>query len=189
MKSETAFDIGLQDYSVHRLSLEDSGAIQELYEKCLDYMLLVDGHPANPNAVEEEFQFIPPGKSPGDHIVFGIFNQQNDMVGMLDTLCRYPDETAWWIGLLLLMPDVRSRGIGQKVILGFIEYARTSGAQAIMLGVVEENKLAYKFWNRMGFELVRKTEPRQFGNKTHVVNIMRRTLADVKLPIVSNAGH
>jgi hypothetical protein len=51
--------MGLQDYSVHRLSLDDIGAIQGLFEKWLDYMLLVDGHPADPNTVEEEFQSIP----------------------------------------------------------------------------------------------------------------------------------
>jgi len=174
MKTETAFDIDSQDYSVHQLLLEDSGAIQELYEKCLDYMLLVDGHPAGPNSGEEEFQDAPPGKSFDDHFVFGIINQQNKLVGLLDVLRWYPDETSWWIGLLLFVPEVRSQGIGQKVLQGFTEYVRGSGARAIMLGVVDENKLAYKFWSRMGFEFVRKTEPQQFGNKTQTVIIMRR---------------
>jgi ribosomal protein S18 acetylase RimI-like enzyme len=35
-----------------------------------------------------------------------------------------------------------------------------------MLGVVEENQAAYEFWQRLGFEFVRQTEPRQFGKKT-----------------------
>jgi ribosomal protein S18 acetylase RimI-like enzyme len=63
---------------------------------------------------------------------------------------------------------------------GFVEYVQASGGQAIMLGVVDENKRAYKFWNRMGFEFVRKTEPQQFGDKTQTVSIMRRPLLDVK---------
>jgi ribosomal protein S18 acetylase RimI-like enzyme len=176
MKTDSAFDIGLQDYSVHQLSLEDSGAIQELWEKCLDFMLLVEGHPAEPNYGEEQFQDVPPGKSPEDLFVFGIINQQNDLVGLLDVLRGYPDETTWWIGLLLFVPDARSQGLGQKVTKGFAEYARANGGQAIMLGVVDENKLAYEFWSRVGFELVRKTEPRQFGNKTQIVNVMRRIL-------------
>jgi ribosomal protein S18 acetylase RimI-like enzyme len=176
MKTETTFDIGSQDYSVHQLSLEDSGAIQGLYEKCLDYMLLVDGHPAGPNSGEEEFQDVPPGKSFDDHFVFGIVNQQNDLVGLLDVLRWYPDETTWWIGLLLFAPEVRSQGIGEKVLQGFAEYVRGSGAQSIMLGVVEENKLAYKFWSRMGFEFVSKREPQQFGDKTQTVIVMRRSL-------------
>jgi GNAT superfamily N-acetyltransferase len=176
MKTETAFDIGLQDYSIRRLSLEDVGAIQGLCEKCLDYMLLVDGHPVDPNTVEEDFQSVPTGKSPDDKFVFGIINQQNDLVGLLDSLCAYPNETTWWIGLLLFTPETRSQGLGQKVTEGFSEYVRANGGLAIMLGVVDENKRAYKFWNRMGFELVRKTEPQQFRNKTHTVSVMRRNI-------------
>ncbi len=168
--------MGLQAYSVHRLSLEDIGAIQGLFEKCLDYMLLVDGHAAHPTTVAEEFQSVPPGKSLDDKFVFGIANQQNEWVGLLDTLRWYPDETTCWIDTLLLVPDIRSQGLGQMVTQGFAEYVRASGGQAIMLGVVAENQRAYQFWSRMGFEFVRKTEPQQFGNKTQAVSIMRRRL-------------
>lgn len=49
LKTEIVFDIGLQAYSVRQLSREDIGAIQKLFEKCLDYMLLIDGQAADPN--------------------------------------------------------------------------------------------------------------------------------------------
>jgi len=174
--------MGLQAYSVHRLSLEDIGAIQGLFEKCLDYMLLVDGRAADPDTVAEEFQSVPPEKSYADKFVFGIVNLQNDLAGLLDTLRGYPDETTWWIDTRLLVPEIRSQGLSQMVVQGFAEYVRASGGQAIMLGVVEENERAGKFWNRVGFEFVRKTEPQQFGNKTQTVSIMRRTLPDAKWP-------
>jgi len=174
----TLYNIDLQDYSVRRLSREDRHAIQTLFEECLDYMLLVDGHPAGPQAAEEILYSAPPGLSTEDKFVAGVFNQQGELVGLLDAVRRYPDETTWWIGLLLFAPEARAQGIGQKVVQSFAEYTRASGGQAIMLGVVEENERAYSFWSRMGFELVRKTEPRQFGNKTHRVNIMRRNLLD-----------
>ncbi len=176
MKIESEFDIGLQNYSVHRMSLEDIAAIQEVYDKCLDYMLLVDGHAADPNAVEEDFQSVPPGKSNEDKFVFGITDSRKRIAGLLDILRWYPDETTWWIDTLLLIPESRSRSLGEKVIQGFVDYVRASGAQAIMLGVVEENIRASKFWTRMGFELVRETEPRQFGNKMQRLKIMRRNL-------------
>jgi GNAT superfamily N-acetyltransferase len=176
MKAEPFFDVGLQDYSVRRLLLEDIGAIQELHEKCLDYMLLVEGHPAEQKAIVEEFQFVPPGKSQDDKFIFGIVNLQNRLIGLPDVLRWYPDETTWWIGLLLLLPEARSHGLGQKIVQGLVEYVRANGGQAIMLGVVEENKPAYRFWSRMGFDLVRITEPRQFGDKLQTVSVMRRSL-------------
>lgn len=176
MKMESVFDIGLQDYSVHRLSQEDMAAMQNVYARCLDYMLLVDGHPADPHAVEEEFQSVPPGKSIEDKFVFGIADSRNGIVGLLDILRWYPDETTWWIDTLLFIPESRSKRVGEKVIQGFVDYARAGGARRIMLGVVEENIRAYKFWIKLGFELVRETEPRQFGNKMQRLKIMRRNL-------------
>jgi RimJ/RimL family protein N-acetyltransferase len=176
MKTEPAFDMGTPAYSVHRLFPEDSQAIQELFEKCLDFMLLVDGHPAGPHAAEEELCDVPPGKSLDDKFVFGIVNLQNDLVGYLDVLRDYPDETTWWIGLLLIVPEIRSQGMGQKIVRGFADYVLANEGQTIMLGVVEENKLAYRFWERMGFEFVHTTEPRKFGEKIQRVNVMRRRL-------------
>ncbi len=176
MKTESAFNIGLQNYSVHRMSLEDIAAIQEVYDKCLDYMLLVDGHAADLNAVEEDFQSVPPGKSNEDKFVFGIADPQKGIVGLLDILRWYPDKTTWWIDTLLFIPESRSKSLGEKVIQGFVDYVRAGGAQGIMLGVVEENIRAYKFWIKMGFEFVRETEPRQFGNKMQRLKIMRRNL-------------
>ena len=176
MNSVSAFDMGLPNNSVRRLFLEDIGVIQELYEKCLDYMLLVEGQPAEPNKILEDFQFVPSGKSQDDKFVFGIFDLQNDLIGYLDVLRGYPDEMTWWIGLLLLLPEARAHGLGRLIVQGFADYVQAAGGQAIMLGVVEENKSAYNFWTLMGFELVRITEPRQFGEKTQTVSVMRRSL-------------
>ncbi len=176
MKPEFEFEIGLPEYTVQQLTLEDLGEIQTIYEKCLDYVLLIDGHAADPAGIEEDFQFVPSGKSIDDKFVYGIIHRKAGMVGLLDTLRWYPDQTTWWIGEFLIMPDARSQGLGEKVIESFVEYARARGAQAIMLGVVAENVRAYKFWNRIGFAFVRETEPRQFGNKTQTVKVMRRVL-------------
>ncbi len=176
MKPEITFEPGLQAHSVRRLTLEDIGAIQGLFEKCLDYMLLVDGHAADPQAVAEEFQSVPPGKSLEDKFVFGIFDRQGDLAGLLDTLRGFPEENTWWIDTLLLAPEARGQGLGRLIVQGFAETIQASGARALMLGVVEENRGAYRFWTRMGFAWVRQTGPQAFGNKTQTVSILRRDL-------------
>ncbi len=176
MKNETAFDIGLPGYSVHRLTPEDAPALQQLFEKCRDYMLLVDGRPAGPDSAVGEFLDVPPGKSVEDKFLFGIVDARNEMVGELDVLRAYPADATWWIGLLLLDPAVRSQGIGEKVLEGFAGYVKANGGKDIMLGVVAENEPAYRFWSRSGFEWVQDREPQQFGEKTHVVRVMRRLL-------------
>jgi GNAT superfamily N-acetyltransferase len=176
MKIEMDFYPGLEGYTVQLLTIGEIEAVQSLFEQCLDFMLLVDGHAADLQSIEEDFRFIPPGKAPEDKCVYGIYDQQNALVGLLDTLRGYPEEGTWWIGLLLLAPQVRSQGLGMKLVEAFTEYVRVCGGKAIMLGVVEENERAYQFWSKMGFEFVRQTEPQQFGEKLQKVNIMRRTI-------------
>lgn len=172
MNTDAAFPTDLPSYSVHLLSPQDRKLIQGLYDRCLDYMLLVDGHPAASDAGEKAFTDVPPGKSPTDKFMFGIINSKNELVGILDVLHGYPEASVWWIGLFLLTPEVRSKGAGQMIIQGFIDFARKSGVHYIMLGVVEENKRAFQFWSKVGCSLVRETEPQKFGDKTQVVKIM-----------------
>jgi ribosomal protein S18 acetylase RimI-like enzyme len=176
MKIETSFNIGLQGYSIYRLFHEDIQIIQEVFEKCNDYLLLVEGKTVERNTGEEEFLSVPKGKSLEEKLVFGIFNQQKEIIGYLDTLCIYPEEKCCWIALLLFVPEYRAKSMGQKVVQGFIEYMSTRGVQEIRLGVIEENYQAKRFWNNLGFELIHTTESRPFGNKAHKVHIMRRIL-------------
>jgi GNAT superfamily N-acetyltransferase len=158
----------------------DIEAIQGLLDQCLDYMLLVDGHAANLASTKEDFQFVPPSASPADKYVYGILDKKKALVGLLDTLRGYPQEGTWWIRLLLLEPQVRSQGLGEKVVQALAQYAQASGAHDLMLGVVEDNGRAYKFWSKVGFALIRQTEPRQFGEKMQRVNVMSRKLIPEK---------
>ncbi len=176
MDSALVFDLGLPDYTVRLLAPPDAPAIQRLYEQCLDYCLLVDGHPPSPGAAVEDFSSAPPGKSLADKFLFGVVGPLGELAGLLDCVRGYPDETTWWIGLLLFAPEARDHGLGAATVRGFLSYAQTHGAQALMLGVVDENTRAYGFWTRQGFQLVRTTEPRQFDLKTHAVHVMRRAL-------------
>lgn len=178
MKIETTFNIDIQGYSVYRLFREDIPKIQEVFEKCNDYLLLVEGKTVEPKTGEEEFLSVPKGKSVDDKLILGICNQNKEIVGYLDALCGYPEEKSWWIGLLLFIPEVRSKSLGKKVMNGFIEYMLHKSVREIKLGVIEENHKAKRFWNNLGFEVILTTEPRQFGNKTHKVSIMHRILID-----------
>jgi GNAT superfamily N-acetyltransferase len=178
MEQESAFEIELQDYFIKALLQEDTEAMQRLYEKCQDFNLLVEGIPFGEDTAQMTFQDLPPGKLLEDKFLWGIYSTAQELVGLLDVVRGYPNEATWWIGLLLLAPEVRARHIGGKAVKGFIDFVKKNGGCAVMLGVVEENKNAYCFWEKMGFEFVRQTEPRAFGKKTQRVNVMRLTLQD-----------
>jgi ribosomal protein S18 acetylase RimI-like enzyme len=116
-----------------------------------------------------------------DKFLYGFLDRDDAIIGVLEGLRDYPDDAVWWVGLLLLAPEARGYGVGRKIMEAFSEYVRLEKGTGIMLGVVEENQAAYRFWQGLGFELVRQTEPRLFGRKTQKVNVMRRELINENL--------
>lgn len=178
MDSAPAFALGLPGYAVHRLWPEDAESLQQLLDRCSDYALLVEGEVASPTAGQDLFREVPPGKQVDDKFVLGIVDGAGRLIGLLEGVRGYPEAAVWWIGLLLLAPEARGHGIGRQLLADFSQYARTQGAAAIMLGVVEENVRAYRFWQQVGFRLVRQTEPRRFGKKAHSVYVLKWTLAE-----------
>ena len=171
--TQLPFEIGLADYTVRPLTPDDIEQLQTLCDQRADYSLIVEGEPVSPTAAQELLLDGPPGKSLADKFVFGVINRRGEVVGVLEGMRDYPEECIWWIGLLLLAPTVRQQGIGHMVVDGFTGYVRSQNGRAVMLGVVADNRRAYQFWRRLGFEEVRTTEPRQFGKKLQTVTVMR----------------
>jgi ribosomal protein S18 acetylase RimI-like enzyme len=100
----------------------------------------------------------------------------------LDAVRDYPAPGEWFRGLLLVDPTYRQEGVGSKLYQAFEGWAMQRGAQHIGLGVVEQNKRAYVFWQRLDFEEQEKRPPRRYGNKEHVVIVMIRRLSSDMLP-------
>ena len=176
MMNVQAFPFNDPDYSICSLRPEQTEALQRLFEQCADYAMVVEGEDVSPSAAQEIFQSVPAGRSPSDKFLYGLLDQTGNIVGMLEGIRHYPDDTTWWIGLLMLAPGVRGRGLGQKIMQAFSEYVRSEQGTSIMLGVVEDNREAYRFWLHLGFDLVRQTEPRTFGRKFQTVSVMRRSI-------------
>ena len=176
MEKAQVFSINDPDYSICRLQPEQVDALQKLFEQCADFTQLVEGEDVSPDAGEEIFRSAPEGRSLRDKFLYGVQDRQGAIAGVLEGMRHYPDDVTWWIGLLLLAPETRGHGLGRKIIEAFSEYVHANQGAAIMLGVVEQNRAAYRFWQELGFELVRQTEPRLFGRKTQTVYVMRRGL-------------
>lgn len=176
MDQEPTFHIDLPGYTVRRLKPDDAVILQRLLDRCPDYAEIVEGMGVSPAAAEELFQSLPAGGSFSNKLVIGIFHREGEIGGVLEGMRHYPEENIWWIGLLLLAPDMRNQGVGRTLLEALIEYARGNGGKAVMLGVVEDNLLAFRFWSKNGFEMVRKTEPRLFGKKNQSVFVMRRKI-------------
>jgi GNAT superfamily N-acetyltransferase len=129
--------------------------LQALLERCHEFIALTCHRAVRPDEAGELLAAVPPGLSVDDKVVFGLFAERPDeLVGVIDLLRGYPSADSWWIGLCLIDPAWRGRGLGERVIADLHAWFRQGGATASWLCVVEQNPGGLRFWQRAGYEIV-----------------------------------
>ncbi|NEO33313.1 MAG: GNAT family N-acetyltransferase [Symploca sp. SIO3C6] len=176
MNNLTGFSLECSGYSVKQLVPEDAEVLQKLYEQCKDFAFLTYGEEFSSTAAREEFNTVPEGKTTQDSYLFGLFDSHNVLLGMIASLKHYRDQQTWWLGLIMLAPEHRNKGLGADFYRAFECWVSAQGVSQISLCAIKANELGLRFWKKMGFEVIRKTAPRQYGIKTHEVYVLSRTL-------------
>ncbi|MDO8526350.1 MAG: GNAT family N-acetyltransferase [Deltaproteobacteria bacterium] len=146
-------------YPSKKLSKEDEPELQLLMECCEDMFLLIEGKTPPSTAAQELLSKIPEGRTLKDKYVFGFYSDQNILISVLDLIENYKKDKMWFVGLLLIDPAFRNKGIGKEIIEFLKTALKENQAATIILSVVEQNKSALRFWQRFGFmEVERKTK-------------------------------
>jgi ribosomal protein S18 acetylase RimI-like enzyme len=157
------------------LTRADSPAILNLYDRCSDYFLIQDGEPAAASDADELFDDVPPSKQAEDQHVLGYYGERRlDAVAALVT--DYPGPGDWYLGLLLLDPHQRGRGLGRRLYADLERWSADRGAKRMLLAVLKENAQAQCFWRSLGFEHVRTVQPATLKQKSHVRYELARRL-------------
>jgi GNAT superfamily N-acetyltransferase len=177
MDKITTFPIPLAGYRVEGFVLEDAPRLQPLYIACTDYVMLEQGVPPTPTAAEEEFYALPPNRTAADKFIFGLLNEEANVVGVLECNRGYPEERCWWVGLLMIDPAERGKGVAHAFFQAFVAWVEAQKSARLELAVITTNTRAYRFWQSQGFEVIRTTDPLPYGINQHTLHVMRRWLS------------
>jgi ribosomal protein S18 acetylase RimI-like enzyme len=158
------------------LNRKDTKALQELCESCIDYYQLHGEMDVPMNAAEELFDELPPGKTGEDKIVIGLFKAEEEIIGIIETIKGYPDHDCWFIGQMMIDPKYRGQGVGHDFYKGHEAWTYSQGAERLRLGVLQENKRAYQFWQGLGFEKIDTRENYRIKDKVTVVYVMEKKI-------------
>jgi GNAT superfamily N-acetyltransferase len=123
-------------------SASDCANILRVFIEAPSYTELVEGRSPSTEDVTDFFFGKPAGTDAAQKSVFGFF--------------------AIWIGLMLLTEADQGRGFGKAALKLLIEMAGDWGYRAAQLAVVSTNPRAYAFWQREGFEEIRRASSPRF---------------------------
>lgn len=141
----------------------DAVRLQQLLDECSDYYLLHEGCPTPADAGEFELSAVPDGRSADELRVFGMEGPGGGLVAVAMVLPDYPAPGVWWIGLLVVTPALRSRGVGAQLLQHVAAAMSAAGGEALQLIVSLNNPRGQRFWQAAGFRdtgQVRRVEAR-----------------------------
>ncbi len=141
--------ISLHGAELRELAEADLGELQALFERCPDYFLAHEGRPPAAGEARDEWDSVPAG-TPRSHLhILGVFAA--DLVGVVEVLRDWPRPGTWNIGLLLLEPATRGRGLGDRVMRAVDALATRRGADTLRISAIPANTRGMAFWKRLGF--------------------------------------
>lgn len=145
-------------YRVRKLAPPDLPALQELFNRAADYFTLVTGAPPATDEAPRAFVAGPPTKSVNDKRVLGIFAADDTLVGVLDALTDWPEDGEWTMGMLLLDPAHRRRGLGAAMLAEYERWAAEEGATRFRTAAVSHHADAISFLERAGYRRISQVE-------------------------------
>jgi RimJ/RimL family protein N-acetyltransferase len=81
-------------------------------------------------------------------------------IGVIDYLPLNPNDNHPWLGLLMIHGDYQQFGFGSTAYTLFEKQFLEERVQRLRLGILQENKKAKQFWERLGFSFY-ETKERQ----------------------------
>jgi GNAT superfamily N-acetyltransferase len=142
----------LPDYEIKPITKQNFEQAFEIYDSNQDFFLLTQNKKATISESVNDIEALPPDCSITQKIYAGLYKGEK-IIAVIDLIERYPNQTSFWIGLLLVRGDMQGKKIGSKIINAILNSAEIAGYQTAQLGVIETNKKAIVFWQRHGFEI------------------------------------
>lgn len=79
-----------------------------------------------------------------------LYRAEGTDVGLL-LMNDHPDQDAWEVVYMGIVPEARGRGYGRAMLLSGLHEARSAGRRAVLLAVDARNRYALKLYRDLGF--------------------------------------
>lgn len=156
-------------YATRLLGPPDLAALQALFERAADYFQVATGGPPGQDEGARAYVAGPPTKDVDEKRVIGIFRREDELVGVLDAIPDFPDGGTWTMGMLLLDPAHRGRGVGSAVLAAYEGWAREAGARSFRTAVVAHHQPGIRFLEAAGYRRISSVDNYHAGSRQATV--------------------
>ncbi|MEU1403611.1 GNAT family N-acetyltransferase [Streptomyces sp. NPDC005728] len=128
----------------------DEVPLLTLFGECEDWFVAVTGLPSGPGDVQSLFYALPEGASPDDKVLL-VLERDGVVAGLVDAVRDHPEPGAVAVGLFLLAPWARGRGLGRALAESLL--ARAGQVPLVTAAVPAGWRSGERFLERLGFAL------------------------------------
>ena len=161
----------VENYKVKLLKEDNLKQINDLCSKSKDYFILDQGVEPSDITSKDILEALPPGMGYEDKFVIGYFDHENTLVALIDLIKNYPMIQKWTLGLILIDPSYRKKGLGAKIHQNLEGWIAKQSGKSIRIGVLDDNE-AINFWKKTGYQTVKESILKRDGKKDKGVLIM-----------------
>ncbi|MCF1710482.1 GNAT family N-acetyltransferase [Tabrizicola sp. J26] len=154
----------------------DRALVAALYAEAADYVAIERDAEPGPELTDEYFADAPPGIDPATSFRLGALDGEGSLLGLIEQSFGYPTDEDSYLGLMLLAPRARGRGLGRILLEEAEAEARRRGKRRLYLAVLDANPRGRAFWEREGFILHEGGRSVTLGEKTQTASRMVKDL-------------
>ncbi|WP_170169047.1 GNAT family N-acetyltransferase [Mesobacillus subterraneus] len=90
-----------------------------------------------------------------------LMKVEEDYIGIIDFVMRNPRDEKPWLGLLIIHQSWSRQGKAEKALAIYEDMMKERGIREVRLGCFEANAAGLAFWEKTGFQRVKKIEFRE----------------------------
>ena len=139
------------------MTAADVPALQRFFEANPGYHVAVNGEAPGPGEAQKEFDLTPPAGWPFEkRWLLKLVDKDGAMIGIVDLISNLFVTGVWHVGLFMVATSLHGSGTARALYNALEAWMRERGARWLRLGVVIGNSRAERFWEKTGYQDVRK---------------------------------
>ncbi|MFF4185152.1 GNAT family N-acetyltransferase [Streptomyces sp. NPDC001691] len=141
-----------EPFTVRPMLPEDEAAVSRVLAACDDYFLAATGSPALPADVQSLYYSLPDGADfDQKHLL--VLCDGSEVVGVVDAVADCPEAGSCAVGLFLVIPRARRKGIGMLAARRLLRDATDRGLRRVTATCPRNWAPGLAFLERLDFEV------------------------------------